>query len=96
MGLRTKSGDVGGSNLMRASPVGDFTRFQVAEAPGRSKVTYFGRSNARHGRYVSSNCLQAIQKVTEVIQKVKKKAKQLTSRTILLVFRFQKLQEDRK
>ena len=72
MGFGTKSGDVGVSNLMRASQVGDFTRFQVAEAPGRSKVTYFGRSNARNGRYVSSNCLQAVQKVTEVIQKVKK------------------------
>ena len=50
MGLRTKSGDVGGSNLMGASQVGDFARFQVAEAPGRSKVTYFGRSNAGNGR----------------------------------------------
>ena len=69
MGFGTKSGDVGESNLMGASQVGDFARFQVAEAPRRSKVTYIGRSDARNGRYVSSNCLQAIQKVTEVCTK---------------------------
>ena len=75
MGFGTKSGDVGGSNLMRASQVGDFTRFQVAEAPGRSKLTYFGRSNARNGRCVSSNCVQAIQKSNESIPKVTAKEK---------------------